>query len=79
MISRKKRFGFLLRIPVHSEWDQLLGPLTLSKYDRMQFQFRCLKGFFCFTPCLRYYRNKTPVTFKRVPKWLDSQVDENVL
>ena len=30
---------------LYSEWDQLLGPLTLSKYDRMQFQFRCLKGF----------------------------------
>ena len=29
---------------LYSEWDQLLGPLTLSKYDRMQFQFRCLKG-----------------------------------
>ena len=31
---------------LYSEWDQLLGPLTLSKYDRMQFQFRCLKGSF---------------------------------
>ena len=30
---------------LYSEWDQLLGPLTLSKYDRMHFQFRCLKGF----------------------------------
>ena len=30
---------------LYGEWDQLLGPLTLSKYDRMQFQFRCLKGF----------------------------------
>ena len=30
---------------LYSEWDQLLGPLTLSKYDRMQFQFQCLKGF----------------------------------
>ena len=29
---------------LYSEWDQLLGPLTLSKYDRMQFQFRCLEG-----------------------------------
>ena len=29
---------------LYSEWDQLLGPLTLSKYDRMQFQFKCLKG-----------------------------------
>ena len=29
---------------LYSEWDQLLGPLTLSKYDKMQFQFRCLKG-----------------------------------
>ena len=28
----------------YSEWDQSLGPLTLSEYDRMQFQFRCLKG-----------------------------------
>ena len=27
-----------------SEWDQLLGPLTMSKYDRIQFQFKCLKG-----------------------------------
>ena len=33
---------------LYSEWDQLLGPLTLSKYDRMQFQFRCLKGFFLY-------------------------------
>ena len=33
---------------LYSEWDQLLGPLTLSKYDRMQFQFRCLKGFYKF-------------------------------
>ena len=31
---------------LYSEWDQLLGPLTLSKYDRMQFQFQCLKGVF---------------------------------
>ena len=29
---------------LYSEWDQLLGPLTLSRYDRMQFQFRCLKS-----------------------------------
>ena len=29
---------------LYSEWDQLLGPLTLSEYDRMQFEFRCLKG-----------------------------------
>ena len=29
---------------LYSEWDQLLGPLTLSEYDRMQFQFRCLNG-----------------------------------
>ena len=29
---------------LYSEWDQLLGPLTLSQYDRMQFQFRCHKG-----------------------------------
>ena len=29
---------------LYSEWDQLLGPLTLYKYDRIQFQFRCLKG-----------------------------------
>ena len=29
---------------LYSEWDQLLGPLTLSKYDRMQFQFRCFEG-----------------------------------
>ena len=29
---------------LYSEWDQLLGPLTLSKYDKMQFQFQCLKG-----------------------------------
>ena len=28
---------------LYSEWDQLLGPLTLSKYDRMHFQFKCLK------------------------------------
>ena len=27
----------------YSEWDQLLGPITQSKYDKMQFQFRCLK------------------------------------
>ena len=31
---------------LYSEWDQLLGPLTLSKYDRMQFQFKCLKGLY---------------------------------
>ena len=35
----------------YSEWDQLLGPITLSKYDKMQFQFRCLKG--KFTYCLK--------------------------
>ena len=29
---------------LYSEWDQLLGPLTLSQYDRMQFQFQCHKG-----------------------------------
>ena len=28
----------------YSDWDQLLGPITLSKYDKMQFQFRCLEG-----------------------------------
>ena len=28
----------------YSDWDQLLGPITLSNYDKMQFQFRCLKG-----------------------------------
>ena len=27
----------------YSEWDQLLGPITQSKYDKMQFQFHCLK------------------------------------
>ena len=31
---------------LYSEWDQLLGPLTLSKYDRIQFQFECLKGLY---------------------------------
>ena len=31
---------------LYSQWDQLLGPLTLSKYDRMQFQFKCLKGLY---------------------------------
>ena len=31
---------------LYSEWDQLLGPLTLSKYDKMQFQFKCLKGLY---------------------------------
>ena len=34
------------RPKLYSEWDQLLGPLTLSKYDRVQFQFRCLKGLY---------------------------------
>ena len=33
----------------YSEWDQLLGPITLSKYDKMQFQFRCLKGKFIYS------------------------------
>ena len=28
----------------YSDWDQLLGPITLSKYDKLQFQFRCLEG-----------------------------------
>ena len=28
----------------YSEWDQLLGPITLSKNDKLQFQFRCLQG-----------------------------------
>ena len=27
----------------YSDWDQLLGPITLSKYDKVQFQFSCLK------------------------------------
>ena len=31
---------------LYSEWDQILGPLTLSKYDRIQFQFICLTGLF---------------------------------
>ena len=30
---------------LYSEWDQLLGPLSMSKYDKMQFQFQCLTGF----------------------------------
>ena len=29
---------------LYSEWGQILGPLTLSKYDRIQFQFICLTG-----------------------------------
>ena len=33
----------------YSEWDQLLGPITQSKYDKMQFQFRCLKGKFIYS------------------------------
>ena len=28
----------------YSEWAQFLGPLTLSKYDKFQIQFECLKG-----------------------------------
>ena len=28
----------------YSEWDQFLGSITLSKYDKMQFQFRCLRS-----------------------------------
>ena len=28
----------------YSDWDQLLGPITFSKYDKLQFQFRCLEG-----------------------------------
>ena len=31
---------------LYSEWDQLLGPITLSEYDRMHFEFSCLKGLF---------------------------------
>ena len=30
----------------YSEWDQLLGPITASKYDKLNFQFQCLKGKF---------------------------------
>ena len=29
---------------LYSEWDKLLGPLTLTNHDRIQFQFRCLKS-----------------------------------
>ena len=42
---------------LYSEWDQFLGPLTLSKYDRMQFQFRCLKGLFNVYPTKGFSRN----------------------
>ena len=28
----------------YNEWAQFLGPLTLSKYDKFQIQFECLKG-----------------------------------
>ena len=28
----------------YSDWDQLLGPITLTKFDKLQFQFRCLQG-----------------------------------
>ena len=34
--SRKKYY--------YNEWDQFLGPLTQSKYDKFQIQFECLKG-----------------------------------
>ena len=42
---------------LYSEWDQLLGPLTLSKYDKMQFQFRCLKGFCNKVYTYKYHKN----------------------
>ena len=28
----------------YSQWDQFLGPLTLSKYDKFQIQFNCMEG-----------------------------------
>ena len=28
---------------LYNEWDQLVGPLTLSNYDKLSFQFRCMK------------------------------------
>ena len=28
----------------YNQWDQFLGPLTLSKYDKFQIQFQCLEG-----------------------------------
>ena len=28
----------------YSEWDQFLGPLMLSNYDKMHFHYKCLKG-----------------------------------
>ena len=32
------------RRPVlYNEWDQLVGPLTLSNYDKLSFQFMCMK------------------------------------
>lgn len=34
----------------YSEWAQFLGPLTLSKYDKFQIQFECLKGKVFFYP-----------------------------
>ena len=30
----------------YNEWDQFLGPLTLSKYDKFQIQFKCLQGMY---------------------------------
>ena len=42
---------------LYSEWDKLLGPLTLSKYDRTQFQFKCFKSLYIQRS--RNYSNKT--------------------
>ena len=57
---------------LYHEWDQLLGPLTQSKYDKLQFQFDCLtvgskcpSGYFGRVPechdldeCAERYTNK---------------------
>ena len=46
------------------EWDQLLGPITMSNYDKMQIQFQCLK-----------YGQKCPIGYYgKIPNCLD--VDE---
>ena len=28
---------------LYNEWDQLVGPLTFSNYDKLSFQFMCMK------------------------------------
>ena len=42
--SKTLEISYAKKTVLYNEWDQFLGPVTRSKFDKINFQFICLEG-----------------------------------